>query len=43
MGRRKEETETDVEFLDAYYTALRKRLETRLLYGVRRRDKFDTR
>ncbi|VAW03937.1 FIG00482940: hypothetical protein [hydrothermal vent metagenome] len=43
IGRRKEETETDVEFLDAYYTALRKRLETRLLYGVRRRDKFDTR
>ncbi|MEM9495834.1 MAG: RDD family protein [Pseudomonadota bacterium] len=35
--------ESDADFLDAYYTALRKRLETRLLYGVRRRDKFDER
>ena len=43
IGRPKEPDEADAEFLDAYYTALRKRLETRLLYGVRRRDKFDTR
>ena len=33
----------DDKFLDAYYTALRQRLETRLLYGVRRRDKTDLR
>ncbi len=28
-------------FLDAYYTALRGKLETKLLFGVRRKDKFD--
>ena len=33
--------EDDVKFLEAYYTALRQRLETRLLLGVRRRDKHD--
>jgi uncharacterized RDD family membrane protein YckC len=33
--------ETDWAFLDAYYTALRKRLETRLLFGRRRKDKYD--
>ena len=43
IGRLKQPDEADAEFLDAYYTALRKRLETRLLYGVRRRDKFDAR
>jgi len=31
----------DVEFLSAYYTALRGRLELRLLFGRRRRDKHD--
>ena len=31
----------DLEFLQAYYTALRGRLESRLLFGRRRRDKFD--
>lgn len=31
----------DVEFLQAYYHALRERLESRLLMGRRRRDKFD--
>jgi len=36
-------TETDRDFLNAYYAALRGRLETKLLLGVRRRDKFDTR
>ena len=33
--------ESDYAFLDAYYLALRGRLETRLLFGRRRRDKFD--
>jgi uncharacterized RDD family membrane protein YckC len=33
--------ETDSTFLAAYYAALRGRLETRLLFGHRRRDKFD--
>lgn len=31
----------DYDFLSAYYAALRKRLEARLLMGVRRRDKHD--
>ncbi|MDR3508137.1 MAG: RDD family protein [Caulobacteraceae bacterium] len=33
--------EGDGEFLDAYYRALRGRLESRLLFGRRRIDKFD--
>ncbi|HZZ90429.1 MAG TPA: RDD family protein [Caulobacteraceae bacterium] len=33
--------ETDTAFLAAYYAALRGRLETRLLFGHRRKDKFD--
>jgi uncharacterized RDD family membrane protein YckC len=33
--------ETDLDFLSAYYVALRARLENRLLFGHRRRDKFD--
>jgi len=33
--------ETDADFLAAYYVALRARLETRLLFGHRRKDKFD--
>jgi uncharacterized RDD family membrane protein YckC len=32
----------DGDFLDAYYSALRGRLEGRLLFGKRRRDKHDT-
>jgi uncharacterized RDD family membrane protein YckC len=32
---------SDVEFLAAYYSALRGRLESRLLFGRRKRDKFD--
>ncbi|MDB5449920.1 MAG: hypothetical protein JWQ52_1048 [Phenylobacterium sp.] len=32
---------SDRAFLGAYYAALRGRLETRLLFGHRRRDKFD--
>ena len=34
-------SEHDLDFLKAYYAALRGRLETRLLFGVRRKDKFD--
>jgi uncharacterized RDD family membrane protein YckC len=34
-------SEPDREFLSAYYAALRGRLETRLLFGHRRKDKFD--
>lgn len=34
-------SEVDLDFLKAYYAALRARLETRLLFGVRRKDKFD--
>lgn len=33
--------ETDPVFLAAFYTALRARLEQRLLFGHRRKDKFD--
>jgi uncharacterized RDD family membrane protein YckC len=35
------ENEIDADFLTAYYAALRGRLEQRLLFGHRRRDKFD--
>ena len=34
-------SEVDLDFLKAYYAALRGRLETGLLFGVRRKDKFD--
>ena len=34
--------EMDQTFLSAYYAALRGRLETRMLLGKRKRDKFDT-
>jgi len=33
--------EVDQEFLSAYYASLRRRLEQRLLFGVRKRDKHD--
>lgn len=33
----------DIAFLEAYYAALRRRLESRMLFGVRRRDKHDLR
>ncbi|MEM8696769.1 MAG: RDD family protein [Pseudomonadota bacterium] len=36
------EEEDDHAFLGAYYAALGKRLERRMLFGNRRRDKFDT-
>jgi uncharacterized RDD family membrane protein YckC len=41
IGWRETPGETDEDFLSAYYAALRGRLESRLLFGHRRRDKFD--
>ncbi len=41
IGWRAIDAETDAEFLTAYYGALRARLETQLLFGRRRQDKFD--
>jgi uncharacterized RDD family membrane protein YckC len=35
------DTVSDEEFLNAYYAGLRGRLESRLLFGRRRRDKYD--
>lgn len=34
--------ESDEQFLQAYYAGLRARLEQRMLFGHRRKDKFDT-
>jgi uncharacterized RDD family membrane protein YckC len=42
IGRAADPTVSDGAFLDAYYVALRGRLEHRLLFGKRRLDKFDT-
>ena len=41
-GREKSENENDLAFLEAYYAALRARLEQRMLFGERKADKFDT-
>ena len=41
IGWFKAPAESDEAFLTAYYAALRGRLEHRLLFGHRRRDKFD--
>jgi hypothetical protein len=41
IGWARGDAESDYAFLDAYYLALRGRLESRLLFGRRRRDKFD--
>jgi uncharacterized RDD family membrane protein YckC len=41
IGWRPEPYENDADFLSAYYAALRARLEHRLLFGHRRKDKFD--
>jgi len=38
---RKPPRELDSDFLRAYYAALRRRLEQKLLFGVRKRDKHD--
>ena len=42
IGREKEAGEEDLAFLEAYYAALRARLEQRMLFGERKEDKFDT-
>jgi uncharacterized RDD family membrane protein YckC len=42
IGRVAEPNISDGAFLDAYYVALRGRLEHRMLFGKRRKDKFDT-
>ena len=41
IKRSKAQGETDQAFLEAYYLALRTRLEGRMLFGHRRRDKHD--
>jgi uncharacterized RDD family membrane protein YckC len=41
IGRPADPSVSDGAFLDAYYVALRGRLEQRLLFGRRRKDKFD--
>lgn len=41
IGWTRRTTETDKEFLNAYYANLRRRLEQRLLFGKRKRDKHD--
>jgi len=41
IGWTKRPGENDREFLGAYYAALRQRLEQRLLFGKRKRDKHD--
>jgi uncharacterized RDD family membrane protein YckC len=41
LGRARPKGESDEAFLAAYYVALRRRLEGRLLFGRRRRDKYD--
>ncbi|MAK60463.1 MAG: hypothetical protein CMK09_05755 [Ponticaulis sp.] len=41
IGWEKGPAEQDREFLDAFYKALRQTLETRMLFGQRKKDKFD--
>jgi uncharacterized RDD family membrane protein YckC len=41
IGRRTAAGESDQEFLETYYAALRAHLESKLLFGQRKRDKFD--
>ena len=41
IGWTKTAGETDLAFLEAYYAALRRRLEQRMLLGQRKADKFD--
>lgn len=43
INRRKATREEDYEFLSAYYAAVRRRLEQKLLFGVRKVDKHDAR
>lgn len=41
IGWARPPSESDWDFLDAYYAGLRRRLEQQMLLGKRRRDKFD--
>lgn len=41
IGWERQTGETDLAFLEAYYAALRRRLEQRMLLGERKADKFD--
>ena len=41
IGWPQHSAESDRAFLDAYYAALRRRLENRMLFGRRRAEKFD--
>ncbi len=41
IGWERRPQDQDEDFLAAYYVQLRRRLEQRLLMGVRRRDKYD--
>lgn len=43
IGWQPSEGETDIGFLEAYYSALRRRLEQRMLLGERKADKYDVR
>lgn len=43
IGWTRTEGETDLAFLEAYYAALRRRLEQRMLLGERKSDKYDVR
>jgi uncharacterized RDD family membrane protein YckC len=43
IGWKQQPGETDLAFLEAYYGALRRRLEQRMLLGERKADKFDVR
>jgi hypothetical protein len=42
IKRLKDANEEDGDFLKAYYAALRRHLEHRLLFGTRKRDKHDS-
>lgn len=41
IGWQAQPGETDLAFLEAYYAALRRRLEQRMLFGERKEDKYD--
>lgn len=43
IGWQRTPGERDLDFLEAYYAALRQRLEQRMLFGDRKEDKFDLR
>jgi uncharacterized RDD family membrane protein YckC len=42
IGRPEADAANGAAFLEAYYTALRGTLESKALFGIRRRDKYDT-